>query len=142
LLDRLSYGEFNRHFRPTRTEFDWLSRDQDEVDKYDKDPLMGFSVSTQTWLDLLTALERIAKPHNVGKIPQNMMLYLITGAQDSVTNFSKGTQNLYGAYKKTGIKDVRMRIYPGGRHEMFNETNQQEVTDDFVDLCDAVIKNL
>jgi alpha-beta hydrolase superfamily lysophospholipase len=69
LLTRLSFGEYNKAFAPARTEFDWLSRDPNEVDKYIADPLLGFEVSTQTWVDLLGgSMDR--GPSNVAKGPQ------------------------------------------------------------------------
>ncbi|MGB5374587.1 MAG: lysophospholipase [Polyangiales bacterium] len=139
ILQKLTFGEFNKPFKPARTEFDWLSRDPDEVDKYVADPLMGFAVSTQTWLDLLNALDRISKPSNVAKVPKDKLLYLFAGNQDPAGDFGKGMKNLYDAYKRAAIFDVRLKLYPDGRHEMLNETNRQEVTDDFIAWCDEIV---
>jgi alpha-beta hydrolase superfamily lysophospholipase len=139
VLQRLTFGEYNKAFAPARTEFDWLSRDPEEVDKYVADPLMGFAVSTQTWLDLLNALDRIANPNNVAKVPKGMPLYLFAGDQDPVGDKGKGMKNLYDAYKRAAIFDVRLKLYPGARHETLNETNRQEVTDDFIAWCDEIV---
>jgi alpha-beta hydrolase superfamily lysophospholipase len=139
VLQRLTFGEYNKAFAPTRTEFDWLSRDPEEVDKYVADPLLGFAVTTQTWLDMLNALNRIANPSNIAKIPKGMPLYLLAGDRDQVGNDGKGMKSLYNAYKRAAIFDVRLKLYPSGRHEMFNETNRQEVTNDFIAWCDEVV---
>lgn len=139
LLQRLTFGEYNKPYAPARTEFDWLSRDPDEVDKYVADPLMGFAVSTQTWLDLLHALDRISNPSNIAKVPKGMPLYLFAGDKDPVGDNGKGMKNLYDAYKRAAIFDVRLKLYPNGRHEMLNETNRQEVTEDFIAWCDEII---
>ena len=139
VLQRLTFGEYNKAFAPTRTEFDWLSRDAEEVDKYVADPLLGFAVTTQVWLDMLNALNRIANPSNVAKVPKAMPLYLLAGDRDQVGNDGKGMKSLYDAYKRAAIFDVRLKLYPGGRHEMFNETNRQEVTDDFIAWCDEIV---
>lgn len=139
VLQKLTFGEYNKPFEPPRTEFEWLSRDPDEVDKYVADPLMGFAVSTQSWLDLLSALDRISKPSNVAKVPKGKPLYLFAGDQDPVGDNGKGMKNLYDAYKRAAIFDVRLKLYPDGRHEMLNETNRQEVTDDFVSWCDEIV---
>jgi alpha-beta hydrolase superfamily lysophospholipase len=139
VLQKLTFGEYNKPFKPARTEFDWLSRDPDEVDKYVADPLMGFAVSTQTWLDLLNALDRISKPSNVAKVPKDKPLYLFAGDQDPVGDNGKGMKNLYDAYKRAAIFDVRLKLYPNARHETLNETNRQEVTDDFIAWCDGVV---
>ncbi len=139
ILQRLTFGEYNKAFSPTRTEFDWLSRDPEEVDKYVADPLCGFAVSTQAWLDMLQGLDRIAKPSNVAKVPKDKPLYLFAGDRDPVGDFGKGMKRLHDAYKRAAIFDVRLKLYPGGRHEMLNETNRQEVTDDFIAWCDEVV---
>ncbi len=139
VLQKLTFGEYNKPFEPARTEFDWLSRDPDEVDKYIADPLMGFAVSTQTWLDLLNGLDRISKPSNVGKVPKDKPLYLFAGDKDPVGDNGKGMKNLYDAYKRAAIFDVRLKLYPEARHETLNETNRQEVTDDLIAWCDEIV---
>ncbi len=139
ILQRLTFGEYNKAFAPTRTEFDWLSRDPAEVDAYVADPLCGFAVSTQVWIDMLDALDRIAKPSNVAKIPKDKPLYLFAGDQDPVGDFGKGMKRLHDAYKRAAIFDVRLKLYPEGRHEMLNETNRDEVTADLIGWCDEVV---
>jgi alpha-beta hydrolase superfamily lysophospholipase len=138
LLQRLTFGEYNRAFAPARTEFDWLSRDPEEVDAYIADPLLGFPVSTQTWLDMLNALDRIADPSNVARIPKALPLYLFAGDRDPVGDSGKGMKRLRDAYRRAGILDVRLKLYPDGRHEMLNETNRREVMADFIAWCDEI----
>jgi len=139
ILQKLTIGDYNKAFKPWRTESDWLSRDTYEVDKYVADPLCGFAVSSQAWLDLITALERINKPSNVAKVPKDMPLYLFAGDRDPVGERGKGVKRLYDAYKRAGIFDVRLKLYPDGRHEMLNEINRDEVTRDFIDWCEDVV---
>lgn len=139
VLQKLTFGEYNKPFEPARTEFDWLSRDPGEVDKYVADPLMGFAVSTQTWLDLLNGLDRISKPSNVAKVPKDKPLYLFAGARDPVGDNGKGMKNLYDGYKRAAIFDVRLKLYPDARHETLNEANRQEVTDDLIAWCDEIV---
>jgi len=139
LLQRLTFGEYNRAFAPARTEFDWLSRDPEEVDAYIADPLLGFPVSTQTWLDMLNALDRIADPSNVARIPKALPLYLFAGDRDPVGDSGTGMKRLRDAYRRAGILDVRLKLYPDGRHEMLNETNRREVMADFIAWCDEIV---
>jgi alpha-beta hydrolase superfamily lysophospholipase len=139
VMQRLTFGEYNKPFSPARTEFEWLSRDPEEVDKYIADPLCGFAVSTQTWIDVLNALDRNANPKNVNKVPKGMPLYLFAGDQDPVGDCGKGMKSLYDAYKRAAIFDVRLKLYPNARHESLNETNRQEVTDDFIAWCDEIV---
>lgn len=139
VMQKLTFEEYNKAFAPNRTTFDWLSRDDDEVDKYIVDPLCGFAVSTQTWIDMLDALSRIANPKSISKVPKGIPIYLFAGSEDPVGNKGKGMRNLYDAYKRAGIFDVRLKLYEGARHETLNETNRQEVTNDFIAWCDEVI---
>jgi alpha-beta hydrolase superfamily lysophospholipase len=138
ILQSLTFGQYNKAFAPARTEFDWLSRDPAEVDAYIADPLLGFAVSTQTWVDMLDALGRIANPRNVAKVPKDMPLYLFAGDRDPVGDSGKGMKNLRDAYVHAGIEDVRLQLYEDGRHEMLNETNRDEVMADFVAFCGGI----
>ena len=139
IIQNLTFGGYNKPFAPARTEFDWLSRDPDEVDVYIDDPMCGFAVSTQTWFDMLNALGRIADPVNVAKVPKDLPLYLFAGDQDPVGENGKGMRNLHDAYRRAGVRDVRLVLYPGGRHEMLNETNREQVMADFIAWCDEVV---
>jgi alpha-beta hydrolase superfamily lysophospholipase len=139
VIQSLTFGGYNKAFRPVRTEFDWLSRDPDEVDTYVADPLCGFAVSTQTWLDMLSALGRIASPKNVAKVPKDLPLYLFAGDRDPVGFNGAGMVRLRDVYLRAGILDVRLQLYSDGRHEMLNEINRDEVMADFVAWCDEVI---
>jgi alpha-beta hydrolase superfamily lysophospholipase len=139
ILQKLTFEDYNKAFAPTRTEFDWLSRDPAEVDKYVADPLLGFPVTTQVWIDMLAGLDRIAKPSNVAKVPKGMPIYLFAGDRDPVGNFGKGMKNLYDAYKRAAVFDVRLKLYREGRHEMLNEINRDEVTADFIAWCDEIV---
>ena len=140
VLQKLTFDDYNKAFAPNRTEFDWLSRDPKEVDIYVADPLLGFAVSTQTYVDLLNGLDYIANPRNVGKVPQSMPLYLFAGDQDPVGDFGKGVKRLHDAYKRAAVFDVRFKLYPQARHETLNETNRQEVTDDFIAWCNEIVE--
>ena len=139
VLQKLTFEDYNKAFAPNRTEFDWLSRDPEEVDKYVADPLCGFAVSTQVWIDMLAALDRISNPRNVAKVPKGMPIYLFAGARDPVGDYGKGVKRLREAYKRAAIFDVRLKLYPDARHEVLNETNRQEVTNDLIAWLDEIV---
>lgn len=136
LLQAASFGDFNRRFKPTRTEFDWLSRDPAEVDKYIADPLCGFEMTVQGWIDVFGGLLRIDEQENRERIPRDLPVYLFAGAEDPVGRAGKGVLALAEAYRRAGISDVTHKLYPGGRHEMFNEINRDEVVADLVAWLD------
>lgn len=132
LLGKLSFEAFNETFAPNRTAFDWLSRDEAEVDLYVRDPLCGFDCSTATWIEVLDALARIAEPERQARIRKDLPLYVITGAEDAANELGKGVRRLLAAYQRAGLVEVSSRFYQGARHELFNETNRDEVTRELV----------
>lgn len=139
LLHRLSFGAFNKQFEPARTPFDWLSRDPAEVDKYAADPLCGFPASVQLWIDLLDGIAEIAKPARQARIPKQLPIHILSGSRDSVSANTKGLEQLLSAYRAAGLQRVTHRFYPEGRHEMFNETNRDEVTRDVIGWLDGIV---
>ena len=135
LLGQMFFGAFNKKFAPNRTEFDWLSRDPAEVDKYVADPLCGFPFSTQLGVDLLDALGGLSAPETVARIPKDLPMYIFSGARDPVGDNIDG---LIDAYRRGGLTRLAVKIYPDGRHEMLNETNRDEVTRDLLDWLKPV----
>lgn len=129
LIEWLSFGSFNKKFKPTRTPFDWLSRDPVEVDKYVHDPLCGFRCTNQLWVDLLGGLQQISKASNLAQIDPGLPLLVIGGECDPVSE-GKRLKDLADALCDAGIRHLQLTIYPQARHELFNETNRDEVTAD------------
>jgi alpha-beta hydrolase superfamily lysophospholipase len=128
LVQSLTFGAFNEPFRPVRTEADWISRDSAEVDKYVGDPHCRFQPALQLWIDMLDALEEIAKPTRQAYIPKELPIYIIAGTRDPVSAGGKGLKQLLSAYHAAGLRRVAYRFYPEARNELFNEINRNEVT--------------
>ena len=127
VLQALSFDGFNRAFRPNRTAFDWLSRDEAEVDKYVADDRCGFPASASLWVQLLEALPGLLSPELLARIPKTLPVYVLAGAEDPVHDKTKNLKGLLSAYARAGLSDVTYRVWPGGRHEVFNETNRADV---------------
>ena len=136
LLDKLGFGNFNKPFEPARTELDWLSRDAAEVDKYVASPLCGGPYSCGLWRDLLRGLFSIASDRALIRIPADLRIMITGGEQDPVGG-DKGMTKLLMHYAQTSHQRLAVKIYEGGRHEMLNETNRDEVTSDWLDWADA-----
>ncbi|MFC0274423.1 alpha/beta hydrolase [Metabacillus herbersteinensis] len=132
LLDKLTFGNYNKSFKPNRTSFDWLSRDEEVVDRYIADEHCGGIFTAGFFQDLLEGIGNIHQKANLEKIPKDLPIYLFSGEKDPVGNQSKGVLEVYHSYKKVGIEDVEFKIYKEGRHEMLNELNKLEVYEDVV----------
>jgi alpha-beta hydrolase superfamily lysophospholipase len=127
LLDNLSFGSFGRAFQPQKTTFDWLSRDEQEVQAYIADPLCGFVCTSRFFVDLLDGIAKATSNRTIKRIPKDLPIYLISGANDPVGDFGKGVRKVYKQYKKAGIEDVTLNLIKGARHELLNETNREEI---------------
>lgn len=136
LLTKLSFGAFNKSFKPNRTEFDWLSRDAVEVDKYVEDPYCGGMFTAGFFFDLLTGVDEVNNPNNIRKVPADLPIYILSGDKDPVGKDGKDIRRLCDAFKKAGVRDVDIRLYEGGRHEMLNETNRNEVHREVIEWLD------
>ncbi|HBX54360.1 alpha/beta hydrolase [Pseudomonas sp. UBA2684] len=139
LIEFLSFGSFNQAFKPTRTAFDWLSRDPAEVDKYVNDPLCGFRCGNQLWIDLLGGLQQITPVKNLAQIDSSLPLLVIGGACDPVSN-GKRLEALANALRQAGNKQVHLKIYPDARHELLNESNRDEVTAYLIDWLEQALR--
>ncbi len=131
LLDKLSFGAFNKPFEPNRTEFDWLSRDEAEVDKYVADPLCGGRSTNLLWRDLVAGLMEISSVAALRSLPSGLPVYILGGTEDPVGG-RQGLTRLAEAYRQAGLTGTALTLYPDGRHEMFNETNRDKVIADLL----------
>ena len=139
VLEQLSFGSFNRAFKPVRTEKDWLSRDPRVIDNYIADPWCGGAITTQSWYDFINGLADIASPQSMQKINRELPIYLFSGQQDPVGDNGRGVLKLQRALLDAAVKQVDCKLYPQGRHEMLNETNRAEVYEDLLNWLGKII---
>ena len=139
LIDSMSFKDFNRKFKPNRTDFDWLSRDEAEVDRYIADPRCGFLCSNQLWIDLLDALGVITAPTFQVDMPADLPVYIFSGDRDPVGENGKSVKALAQALTTAGVTDVTCRLYPDARHETLNETCRDAVMGDLLAWIEGVL---
>lgn len=139
MMNKLSFGAFNGAFKPNRTDYDWLSRDNAEVDKYINDPYCGTVFTAGFFCDMLGGIGYINKQENIVKIPKSLPIYLFSGAKDPVGANTKGVTQVYNSLKSAGISDLSLKFYENGRHEMLNEINRDEVFKDVIAWLDKHI---
>jgi len=136
LLNHMGIGRMNNRFKPARTDSDWISRDETEVDRYIADPFCGGEFSNQLWYDLTGGMLEITSKAAIQSVRADLPILILGGGSDPVGG-QKGLQRLAEAYQNTGHNHVTLTIYPGGRHEMLNETNRDEVTRDIINWVKA-----
>jgi alpha-beta hydrolase superfamily lysophospholipase len=123
---------FNAGFE-YRTGYEWLSRDEAEVDKYVADPLSGFTLDAATIPALFGSAVRLADPEVLSGIRSDLPILLVSGDADPLAGGGQLVELVGHRYQQAGVTDVTVRLFPGARHEIFNETNREEVTDYVID---------
>ena len=131
-LNNLAFGSYNKIYENPKTEYDWLSRDEANVQKYIDDPLCGFIPSCSLFRDMMTGVKFITNKKNLTAMNKDMPVYFMSGDMDPVGECGKGVQKAYNNFLEAGMKDVSIKLYPGGRHEMLNEINKDEVYGDIL----------
>lgn len=131
-LNQLLFRNYNKTISPKRTDFDWLTRDAQEVDRYIADPYCGNILTTGFYYHFLRGLTELQTPALLQTIPRSLPIFFVSGTEDPVGNYGKGVLQLVRKYQSLKIKDVSYKLYPGGRHEMLNETNRLDVMRDIL----------
>ena len=132
LLKNLFFTQFNKAFKPNRTSVDWISSDEKQVDLFEADPLRIEDFSLSIFLDILQATKKINEFDAFLETPKNIPMYLFSGDLDPVGEMGNGFVKVAENYKKAGIKDLTLKLYKNGRHEMLNEINKIEVETDLL----------
>ena len=127
LVHSLALGAYNKQFAPNRTSADWITRDEAVVDTYLRDPFCSFMPKVGLYRDMLGGLQYIASNRALGQMDPNTPVYLFSGDKDPVGASGAGVRKVYGYFEKRGTKDLSLKLYSEGRHEMFNELNRDEV---------------
>jgi len=133
LMQQRLFGDANKPFDgPSATGFEWLSRDAQEVQKYIDDPYCGFVLTTGSLVNLLEGSIKNQQKDVLAKIPKNLPIYVFSGSDDPVHGGHKDIQRMLQVFYDEGLTKLDVKWYPGGRHEMFNETNREDVLADLI----------
>jgi alpha-beta hydrolase superfamily lysophospholipase len=135
----LDLTAFNAAFQPARTDFDWLSRDETIVDAYIADPYCGFGIDPESAKAMLLGARRVADPAQVAAMAPGLPVYIAVGEADPVNGGLALLTPLTDRYAAAGLTDVTVRIYPGARHEILNETNRDEVIRELISWIDRIV---
>lgn len=141
-LNNICFGAYNKGFDQPRTAFDWLNRDEAEVDKYVADPLCGFVATVSLFRDMMGGIRFITDQKNIDRMNKDAPVLFISGGSDPVGENGRGVERAYEAFCRAGVKDVSMRLYPGGRHEVLKELNKDQVFSDVLTWLESKLPNL
>lgn len=140
LLIKLTLEPYNKPFAPARTNCDWLSRDEKQVDLYVNDKLCGFDFTAGAYKDFFTVLEKIAKNRQLIGMRKSLPILITSGSVDPVGG-KKACEKLNAQYKRCGIDDVTLKLWENDRHEILNELNKSDVYDYICTWLKSKIQN-
>lgn len=140
LIDKLSFGGYNKRVKYPKNKFEWLNRDIKEVEKYIEDPYCGTIFPIIFYTNLLNGLNRLYKKERLEFIPKDIPVLILSGQEDPVGKYGKAVRSLQRIYLAIGIKNVKLKLYEGCRHEILLEINRNEIFDDIDKWVNKVIE--
>ena len=139
-LQKLVFGGYNKKICEPRTNYDWLSCDQKQVDAYVADPLCGFDASAGLIRDMLTGILHIQKKENLDKMRKALPVYFIAGDEDPVGDYGKGVLKAADRFRAVGMEAVSCQLFKGCRHEILNEINNKDIYNDILSWMSSLLK--
>lgn len=138
---KMANGGFSGAISDARTPVDWLSKDPAVCDAYLRDPLCTFQFTVSAYYELFSMLEECNSNHWYRKMPKGLPIYLLSGGKDPVGAMGEGPCEVYRRLIEAGCQQVKLKLYPDGRHEMFNEEEKEEVKADLLRWLESVIRD-
>ncbi len=139
-VQKLFRGVMNRKIRPARTSMDWLSTDQEQVDRFVSDDFCSHLFTCSAYRDLLRMVSDAENQKLLQRVPKELPLLMISGKEDPVGEYGRGVERACQACRKAGIQNVEMLLYPEGRHELVIETNRLQVAEDILHWMEKQMK--
>lgn len=130
LIDRLAFGSYSKGAAGPAAQWSWLSRDEERVSRYIQDPLCGFPFTVNGFTALFELVSRLHDPENLKAVPKKLPVLMVSGDADPVGDYGRGVRRAYDTLVAAGLEDIELKLYEGGRHELLNETNRDEVMQD------------
>lgn len=121
LLNKLMFGGFQSKIKNPRTKYDWLSWNEENVDKFIADPKCGFGPNKGFCYELLKGMNRLWQHKFLKKVNKDTKIFLMAGDGDPVTSYGKSPEAMKKMYEHYHVKDVRTKVYKHCRHEILNE---------------------
>ena len=139
-IKKLAFGSYNKKFRPARTGNDWLSKNPQNVDAYENDPLCGFDFTNNGYFILFSIIKQACSKPVINAVPKNLPVYFVAGALDPVGDYGKGVIRAVNKFHKAGVKSVSLTLYEDSRHEILNDDCKQQVQKDLLAFFEGILK--
>lgn len=130
LVDKAAFGVYNKKIKEPKTSFDWLSRNEENVRRYVEDPKCGFIFTVNGFQTLFKLIYQLYDQEQMRNMPVHLPVFFLSGAEDPVGGYGKGVEQAYESFRRIGMENVQMKLYPEDRHEILNEVDRENVYGD------------
>lgn len=131
-INNLMFKNYNDKYEDSTSDFDWISKDKNIVNKYEKDPHCNFIFTASGFKDCFCLLNSVSTNAWYKNVPKDLPILLVSGSMDPVGNYGKGVKKVYKKLKSNKVTDIRIQLYPSDRHEILNETDKKQVYKDIL----------
>ena len=132
----LAFSSYNKRFKPAKTKNDWLSKDEENVARYEADPLCGFRFTNNGYHFLFSMLKDVCSHKTIEAVPKDLPVYFVAGSDDPVGSYGKGVKKIKKKFVEADIHDVSLTLYEGGRHEILNDFCKEQVQSDILEFIE------
>ena len=139
MIKSLSFDNYNKLFKPNRTDYDWLCLSKTSLDKYIKDEKRGKELSAGLFREMLSGMEYTGNLENIKKMNKDIPIIFLSGEMDPVGEKGKSVKKAYSDFKKVGIEDVDMKLYKDLRHDILHEDNCVEIYNDIYNFIEEKV---
>lgn len=138
-MEKLAFGSYCKRIPDAVTGKEWVTGDPDNLAAYVADPKCSFSFTVSAYHELMFILRTVNRKQWAATLPKDLPVWLFCGGEDPVGNYGKGVQTVYQRLQGAGLRDVRLKIYDGCRHEVLNEgpAARAAVQKDILDWLEA-----
>jgi len=139
-LRNLIFGGYNRKIQNPQTPFDWVCGDASVIDAYVADPLCGFEETAGLDRDMLSGIRMNQQKNNLKRMKKDLPILFIAGEQDPVGDYGKGVRKSALEFRRAGLEDVSLLLYPHSRHEILNDLEKERVWEDVLQWLDRILQ--
>ena len=141
-MQHMIFSSYKKGIKKPKTEYDWLSRDEETVSRYLQDPWCGFVCSNGFYHELLNGVQMANRPDYIARMKKTMPVYLFSGEADPVGSMGKGVCHVETLFRDAGMQNVTLKLYPEGRHEMLNEPEKDQVMEDLLQWINRTLSGM
>ncbi len=143
MINNMAFKGYLKKIPNPRTKFDWLSHNEESIDKYIANPLDNFVFTLNGFATMAELIKRVQDEGKMEDIPKNLPILITAGKEDPVGNYGEGPEKLYNIYKnQLGIQSVELKLYDGMRHELQQEIGREQIFNEQYEWLKKVIDSV